>query len=91
MTKIAAAAFAALMCGSAGAVQGQANYGGDVALVDGVVFVSQAANTVGPGRVYAYHRANGAWTELARLTAPTAVPGDGFGYSLAADGALLIV
>ena len=91
MRRIVAAAFA-LMSTSAGLAHGQTNYGSDVALVDGVVFVTQPANTVGPGRVYAYQRAaDGGWTELARLTAQDAQPGDGFGYSIAAEGSLLIV
>ena len=91
MKRVIAAASAALMCGIAGAAHAQANYGATVALVDGTVFVAQAANTIGPGRVYAYHHSGGAWSELAQLTAPDAAPADGFGYAIAADGSLLIV
>lgn len=92
MKAMAAAACAVLLCGSAAGAQAQANYGSNVAVSGDVVFVSQAANTVGPGRVYVYRRAaDGSFTELARLTAQDAQPGDGFGFSLAADGASLIV
>ena len=91
MKRIAGAAFAVVLCGYAGAAEAQSNYGGSVALVDGTVFVAQPANVVGPGRVYAYQSANGAWAEIARLTAADAATGDGFGYAIAADGSLLIV
>ncbi|MBR9990958.1 MAG: choice-of-anchor B family protein [Gemmatimonadetes bacterium] len=91
MKKTIAAAFAALAFAGTGTAYAQANYGGGVALVDGTAFVSQATNAVGPGRVYAYHRAGGDWAELAQITAPDAAQGDGFGYSLAAAGSRLIV
>jgi choice-of-anchor B domain-containing protein len=90
MRRIVAATFA-LMSVSAGVAHGQ-NYGSGVAIVDGVAFVTQPSNSVGPGRVYAYQRgADGSWAEMAKVTARDAQPGDGFGYSIAADGSLLIV
>ena len=91
MKTIAAAAVIAFTGAGAAGAHAQ-NYGSNVALVEGTVFVSQAANTVGPGRVYVYQRsASGEWTELARITAPAAAEGDGFGAALAADGSRLIV
>src|SRR5690606_35349001 len=92
MRTLAAAAVAAVMCGTAGAAHAQFNYGNSVAVSDGFAFVTQPANVAEPGRVYVYQRgANGAWTEVARLTAPVACDGDGFGASSAAAGAVLVV
>lgn len=69
-----------------------AGFGTAVAVADGVVFVGEGANVIRPGMVYVYQAdANGVWAEAARLTAPDAVAGDGFGVSLAAEGDLLLV
>ena len=91
MRSFATAICVVLLAGGSAAAEAQGNYGNSVATVDGVVLVAQPANTVGPGRVYAYASTNGAWTEVARLQAPDAEPGDGFGAALAADGTLLLV
>jgi choice-of-anchor B domain-containing protein len=91
MNRFAAAAAAALVCGTAAQAAAQANFGSGVAAAADVVFVSQPANAAGPGRVYAYRPgANGAWAEAARLTAPDASIGDGFGFAIAANDALLL-
>ncbi len=70
----------------------QEGFGATVAVAGDVVFVGDADNIAGPGRVYAYRRApGGEWAEVARLTAPNAAAGDHFGSALAASGDLLLV
>ncbi|HEX6306553.1 MAG TPA: choice-of-anchor B family protein [Longimicrobiales bacterium] len=94
MRRIGAAAFAAMMCGTAAAAHAQFdfNYGGNVAMTDGFAFVGQPANSAGPGRVYVYQRAaDGSWSELTRLVAPQSRAADGFGTAIAAHGQLLLV
>ncbi len=44
-----------------------------------------------PGRVYAFRRHGGRWTQEARLTAPDAHPDDLFGACTAMDGPFLVV
>lgn len=67
------------------------NYGAGVAASDGVVFVSEPANVVRSGIVYVYRAdGSGRWVEAAKLTAPDARPGDGFGAAIAAHGTTLL-
>jgi choice-of-anchor B domain-containing protein len=92
MHRTAAFAVAALVCVCTQAQAQQGNYAQAVAAGDEVVFVAESQNRVRPGTVYAYARAaGGAWSEVARLTAPDAAGGDGFGNALAAHGSRLVV
>jgi choice-of-anchor B domain-containing protein len=69
----------------------QQGFGASVAVSGGNLFVGEAANQATPGMVYAYERdASGAWSEMAALTSPDAVDGDGFGGTLAVDGSTLV-
>jgi choice-of-anchor B domain-containing protein len=65
--------------------------GDAIAVADGTVFVAVPNSIGGPGSVYAYSRAPGGWTEVARLTADDAAAGDRFGKALAASGSTLAV
>ncbi len=73
----------------AAAAQG---FGGSVVATAGDVLVGEPANATLPGVVYVYGRGPGGWEETARLSAsPIDAPPDGFGRSLAGDGAWAIV
>jgi hypothetical protein len=91
MKRVIAAVFAVLTCTGTEAAMAQGSYGSNVALVEGTVFVAQPVSTVRAGRVFVYSPSGGEWTESAQLTAAEAAPADGFGYSLAASGSLLLV
>jgi choice-of-anchor B domain-containing protein len=67
------------------------NYATRVAATDGAVFVAEPANIARPGMIYVYRAgADGRWTESAKIVAPNAANGDGFGAALAADGNTLL-
>ncbi|MFQ5889192.1 MAG: choice-of-anchor B family protein [Gemmatimonadota bacterium] len=68
-------------------------FGRAVAVGDGEIFVGEPENHFRSGIVYLYRRdaPTGAWKEAARLVAPEAATGDGFGRSLAVDGNTLLV
>jgi len=68
------------------------NFGRSGAVLGGDLFVGQPANFYGPGVVYLYRAdARGAWREAARLVAPDSARGDDFGWSIAGDGAALLI
>ncbi len=46
---------------------------------------------VGPGAAYVFVKADGAWSQAAKLTAPSPVTNDEFGYSVAVDGGTVVV
>ena len=46
---------------------------------------------VGPGATYVFVKADGAWSQAAKLTAPSPVTNDEFGYSVAVDGGTVVV
>jgi choice-of-anchor B domain-containing protein len=70
----------------------RAGFGRAVAVGNGEVLIGESQNTMRPGLVYIYRKnASRQWTEAARLTAPNASIGDGFGAALALDGNRLIV
>jgi choice-of-anchor B domain-containing protein len=62
-----------------------------VVVGDGEILAGEPATTFRPGAVYVYREGDGAWQEVAALTAPAAVRGDGFGSSLALAGNSLFV
>lgn len=66
-------------------------FGGAVAVVDGTVLVGEPNNSIRPGMVYLYRKAGGSWTEVGTLTASDAKNADGFGASIAVDGAVMAV
>jgi len=69
----------------------QQSFGATVAISGGMIFVGEPANQQTSGYVYAYGRDDsGAWSEAARLAAPDAQIGDGFGGALAVDGTTLV-
>ncbi len=49
------------------------------------------AGPINAGAVHVYRRNAGAWTHAARLIAPAPAAGDSFGYTLATDGATLVI
>ena len=46
---------------------------------------------VGPGAAYVFVKVDGAWSQAAKLTAPSPVTNDEFGYSVAVDGGTVVV
>ena len=46
---------------------------------------------VGPGAAYVFVKADGAWSQAAKLTARSPVTNDEFGYSVAVDGGTVVV
>ncbi len=66
-------------------------YGAAVAVGENEVFVGESQNSLSPGYVYIYRKANGVWAEHARLQATDGKAGDGFGSSIAIDGARMVV
>ncbi len=65
--------------------------GSAVAAAETDVLIGQPATGRGPGVVYVYRPSGDSWTIAARLHATDEPRGDGFGASLALDGATLLV
>jgi hypothetical protein len=62
--------------------------------IDGSTAVVGAPGTTysgKPGKVYVFEAADGAWSEVAVLTAPTPVAAEGFGYAVDIDGSSILV
>lgn len=68
----------------------RAAYGAAVALSGPWAFVGEPRGTT-PGSVHVYQRAGVTWRAAGTVTMPGGAPNDGFGTSLAADGAHLLV
>lgn len=66
-------------------------YGASAAAGDGEAFVGEALNERTPGYVYVYRDGGDGWTEVQRLAASDAAPGDRFGRTLALVGGDLLV
>lgn len=69
----------------------QTGFGRSVAVGDDEVFIGEPGNNVPSGLVYVYRQANGAWSEVAALTAEDAMDGDGFGTAIATQGDELLI
>ncbi len=69
---------------------GQGQFGQDVA-VSGSTLVVGAPFSGPAGTAFVYVRSGSTWTQQAALTAPDAVFGDGFAFSVALDGSTALV
>src|SRR5690606_33556750 len=97
----AIAAVAALACaapiagqtyaGGGGTQPALAGFGGALAITQGDLLVGEGRNQARSGLVYVYRKGAGGWAEAAKIAAPSATNGDGFGSALALDGATLVV
>ena len=65
-------------------------FGASVVVQGDEMLVAEPQNQSTPGYVYVYRRAGDVWTEVGRLEAPDAQPGDGFGAALDADGGTMV-
>ncbi|HEX5070202.1 MAG TPA: hypothetical protein VFV78_08285, partial [Vicinamibacterales bacterium] len=68
-----------------------AQFGGAVLVGDNEVFAGESANQFRAGTVYVYRKVGASWMEAMQITGPASAVGDGFGASLALDGATLFV
>ncbi|MEO6760298.1 MAG: HYR domain-containing protein, partial [Saprospiraceae bacterium] len=61
--------------------------------IDGDYIVAGASEEAGTGAAYVFHKgaASSSWTQVAKLTDPTGVAGDKFGYSVSISGDFIIV
>ena len=72
-------------------VGAQVGYGRSVAIDGDDVLVGEPGNRATSGFVYIYRFLDGAWTEVAELSAADATESDGFGAALSVDGDLLLI
>ncbi|MDE2677667.1 MAG: choice-of-anchor B family protein [Gemmatimonadota bacterium] len=66
-------------------------FGAAVAVAGDRVLVSAGNPSIHPGRIIAFERDGGQWTESGRVQAPDGAPQDRFGSALATDGATVWV
>ncbi|HEX5725385.1 MAG TPA: choice-of-anchor B family protein [Longimicrobiaceae bacterium] len=95
MTVRNALAWLLLLAAAAGTTSSPAlaqdGFGAGMAVSGGDVLVGEPEAATRPGQVYVYRRTASGWAEAARITAPEAAVGDGFGRSLHAEGDALLV
>jgi choice-of-anchor B domain-containing protein len=65
-------------------------FGASVAVDGDVIFVSEPQNQATPGYIHLFRQAGDVWSEAGRLEGPDAIPGDGFGGALDADGGIMV-
>jgi hypothetical protein len=71
--------------------QAGARFGASVAVSDDRIVIGAPGEDDGAGAVYVYRRSGTDWALEARVTAPTAHPGDAFGSSIGLDHDLLAI
>jgi choice-of-anchor B domain-containing protein len=72
-------------------LEGGNRFGTAIAATGDFAFVSAPAQQQATGAVYVYRRANGSWTQVAKLTADSAAERTAFGNAIATDGVRLFV
>ena len=65
-------------------------FGASVVVQGDEMLVAEPQNQSTPGYVYVFRRAGDVWAEAARLEAPDAQPGDGFGAAMDADEGTMV-
>jgi choice-of-anchor B domain-containing protein len=87
----AAIGCAAAVAGAVLAPEARAQAFGATVVVRGdAMFAGAPGNEDAPGAVHVFERRGDGWAEVARLQAPDAGPGDGFGMTLDVDGTTLV-